>query len=88
MNQQEALRRLEALEAKAREEDVRPMLAALEAESGIPADEILAESRRIHTAIEGMTRFEAEDWMAQDLVNSTTLNEMEALEIVRSWGVV
>lgn len=88
MNQQEALRRLEVLEAKAREADIKPTLMALEAESGIPAEEILAESRRIHTAIEGMSRFEAEDWLTQDLMRATTLNEVEALAIVRSWGVV
>ncbi len=87
MNQAEALKRLEALEAKAREEDMQPALAALEAETGIPADEILAESRRIQTAIAGMSRFEAEAWMTQDLVSSTTLNEMEALEIVRTMGI-
>lgn len=87
MTTSDQMKRLEALEAEARKVDMGPELERLAAESGIDAADILAEGERISRAIAGMNRFEAEDWLVADLVNSTTLNEMEALEIVRSWGV-
>jgi hypothetical protein len=49
MNQADALRRLEDLEAQNRQRDLRPLLERLSAETGITADDILAEAARLRS---------------------------------------
>ncbi len=49
MNQKEAERRLEELEAKARSVDLRPLLESLAARTGVSADDILVEAERLRT---------------------------------------
>ena len=84
MNQQEALRRLERLEAEARREDLRPELERLAAEHDLDPDDILAEAHRIRQATEGMTRGQMVEWVADDLVASTGMEHDEALALARS----
>ncbi len=49
MNQKDALRRLEDLEAQNRQRDLRPLLESLAAETGVSADDILSEAERLRT---------------------------------------
>lgn len=49
MNQKEALRRLEELEAQNRRRDLEPMLESLSAQTGVSVDDILAEAERLRT---------------------------------------
>ncbi len=49
MNQKEAERRLEALEAQEQQRDLRPMLERLSAETGVSVDDILIEAERVRT---------------------------------------
>lgn len=50
MNQADAERRLEELEAKARHVDVRPLAEAAAERSGFSVDDILIEAERLHAA--------------------------------------
>ena len=83
MNESEALKRLEQIEARARQEDLRPELERLAAENGLEVDEIVAEAHRIRAATSGMSRPEQMAWHARDLASSTSLTEDEALAEVR-----
>lgn len=85
MNQQEALKRLERLEAEARQEDLRPELERLCAENDLDPDDILAEAHRGRAATAGMSREQQKAWHAQDLASSTTLDYDEALAEVETW---
>jgi hypothetical protein len=49
MNQAEALKRLEELESRRRQRDLRPMLESLAAQTGVSVDAILAEAERLIT---------------------------------------
>lgn len=49
MNQREAERRLEELEARKQQRDLRPLLERLSAETGVSVEEILIEAERLRT---------------------------------------
>ncbi len=53
MNQSDAERRLGLLEAQARHVDLQPLLERLSAETGLPADDILAEAERLRSVYGG-----------------------------------
>ncbi len=62
MNQADALKRLEALEAKARHVDVRPLAEAAAERFGFSADELIAEAERLARRVEeiGVVALQAE----------------------------
>ncbi len=47
MNQADAERRLEELEAQNRQRDLRPLLESMAAQTGVSVDDILAEAERL-----------------------------------------
>jgi hypothetical protein len=49
MNQKEAERRLDELEARKQQWELRPMLERLSAETGVSVDDILIEAERLQT---------------------------------------
>ncbi len=81
----EQMKRLEALEARARREDMRPMLEQVAAEHDLDVDELAREVWRIRAATEGMSRPEQKAWFVRDLAGSTSLTEDEALVEVSAW---
>jgi hypothetical protein len=66
MNQNEALKRLEVLEAETRRDDLGPFLERLAATTGITAGEIVAEAERVMLATEGQSRAGVLAWIALD----------------------
>jgi len=62
MIQQDALRRLELLEAQARHVDIRPMAEAAAERLGVDVDELIAEAQRLARRVEeiGFPALEAE----------------------------
>jgi regulator of PEP synthase PpsR (kinase-PPPase family) len=53
MSQADALRRIEELETQNRRRELAPMLERLSAETGLPADDILAEAERLRSVYGG-----------------------------------
>ncbi len=66
MNQSDALRRLEVLEAEARRASLGPFLDRLAATTGITVGEIMAEAERVTRATEGQSMTSTLAWIALD----------------------
>ena len=78
MNQADAMRRLEALEAEARQASLGPLLEELAVKTGIAATEIWAEAERVAHVTEGMSWPVALAWLAADAGMTTAELSAEA----------
>lgn len=67
MTTREQMRRLEALEAQARQDDIDPYLAYMQERHGFSREEVLAEAECIASATAGMTDDERQDWAARQI---------------------
>ncbi len=66
MNQADAERRIEELETRNRQRDLRPLLESLAAQTGVAADDIVAEAERLR-ATYGTNIMEIEAGIAWEL---------------------
>ncbi len=66
MSQSDALKRVEALEAETRRDDLGPFLERLAETSGITVGEIMAEAERVMAATEGQSMTSTLAWIALD----------------------
>ncbi len=76
MNQADAMKRLEAIEAQNRRDEQGPSLARLSAASGISVGEILSEAARVEAATDNLTHRERLGWIAADA--GLTIDELLA----------
>jgi hypothetical protein len=66
MTTTDAMRRIEALEAAKRREDLGPLATELAAQVGVTVDELMAEAERIAVATAGLAMDETYAYMAAD----------------------
>ncbi len=81
MNQGNAERRLEALEAQERHRDLQPLLERLSAETGVAVDELLIEAERLRTTY-GADLVAMECGLAQELGIPVEQVRAEATQVI------
>ncbi len=81
MNQREAERRLEELEARKQRQALRPLLERLSAETGVSVDEILIEAERLRTTY-GADPVAMECGIAQEMGVTVDQVRAEAQQVI------